>query len=374
MDCSHAFARAVHHHTTRTGPALPPLRLDLPTSPVSPSPHTPRLPPPPAPASALPPPLSLRSVQPSPDVQTKPLSPLAPSSSWSAQREWTLPSPISIVPSRRPAFSPLTSPVTPQRLTFDSTVPASTDPGTVAAADSPEPHPSVSEMDRFSDPHPLNILADISSVARKSPVRSQTESRCTTAPLKVIYKRARAQKPGTAVSMHGTNPGHAAVSKPTKERIFVCDQCSSRFNERFNLNKHIRAVHERRRPFQCSTCHARFQQRDHMQKHEMCVHKKLRQFSCGVCNASFGWRGVLKKHRRSVHGLAEWWCLRLLPRRSGCWISASSWGERSLPQPFVSYFALGVSPNRELTPTCNQYCRLFNQTCIYYYTLKWYWF
>lgn len=88
-------------------------------------------------------------------------------------------------------------------------------------------------------------------------------------------------------------------SGTARERAFACALCGSAFTERFNLNKHIRAVHERRRPFECPTCHARFQQRDHMQKHEMCVHRKLRQFSCGACGAAFGWRGVLKKHRRS---------------------------------------------------------------------------
>ena len=95
------------------------------------------------------------------------------------------------------------------------------------------------------------------------------------------------------------------LSKLGRSRSFACTQCASTFSERFNLNKHVRAVHERRRPFQCSTCHARFQQKDHMQKHEICVHKKLRQYSCVTCGAAFGWRGVLKKHRKSVHNIVD---------------------------------------------------------------------
>lgn len=105
---------------------------------------------------------------------------------------------------------------------------------------------------------------------------------------------------GTVTSGAKTKGG-----KSSRTRSFPCAQCNSTFSERFNLNKHVRAVHERRRPFQCSTCHARFQQKDHMQKHEICVHKKLRQYSCTTCGAAFGWRGVLKKHRKSVHNIVD---------------------------------------------------------------------
>lgn len=88
-------------------------------------------------------------------------------------------------------------------------------------------------------------------------------------------------------------------------RVFSCKQCPSTFSQQFNLNKHVRAVHERRRPFECETCHARFQQKSHRTMHHLAVHEKLRQFACDHCNASFSWRGVLKKHRKSIHGLDE---------------------------------------------------------------------
>lgn len=88
-------------------------------------------------------------------------------------------------------------------------------------------------------------------------------------------------------------------------RIFKCNQCPSTFSQQFNLNKHVRAVHERRRPFQCDVCLARFQQKSHRTMHHLAVHEKLRQFSCDQCSASFSWRGVLKKHRKSIHGIDE---------------------------------------------------------------------
>lgn len=88
-------------------------------------------------------------------------------------------------------------------------------------------------------------------------------------------------------------------------RIFKCSQCPSTFSQQFNLNKHVRAVHERRRPFQCDVCFARFQQKSHRTMHHLAVHEKLRQFSCDQCSASFSWRGVLKKHRKSIHGIDE---------------------------------------------------------------------
>eukprot|EP00178_Gracilaria_changii_P027288 TRINITY_DN858_c0_g1_i1.p1 TRINITY_DN858_c0_g1~~TRINITY_DN858_c0_g1_i1.p1 ORF type:complete len:357 (+),score=50.67 TRINITY_DN858_c0_g1_i1:270-1340(+) len=98
-------------------------------------------------------------------------------------------------------------------------------------------------------------------------------------------------------SHRGSNGGRA--------KSFACSQCSSTFSQQFNLNKHVRAVHERRRPFECSVCHARFQQKSHRTMHFLAVHEKLRQFSCDQCNASFSWRGVLKKHRKSIHGICE---------------------------------------------------------------------
>lgn len=227
------------------------------------------------------------------------------------------------------------------------------------------PHRPVSDMADMSEPHPLNILADISSSIPKSPVKphSAPVKASTPSPRKSISKSPKSSSPGKCVrrfspqrplsaptrfwaegeseagspcamevagnvnsapSSSTSKPvsaGHDEVqqmkteSGPSRQgkeevgangrRIFSCSLCSSSFSERFNLNKHVRAVHEQRRPFQCVTCHARFQQRDHMQKHEMCVHKKLRQFSCDACGASFGWRGVLKKHRKSVHGLFD---------------------------------------------------------------------
>ena len=117
-------------------------------------------------------------------------------------------------------------------------------------------------------------------------------------PLQVLAS-VSAKAPGLnlGVTHHPSTQSTSRISK--KSRSFPCNLCTSTFSERFNLNKHIRAVHERRRPFECPTCHARFQQRDHMQKHEACVHKKLRLFECPSCGAAFGWRGVLKKHRRS---------------------------------------------------------------------------
>jgi hypothetical protein len=210
-------------------------------------------------------------------------------------------------------------------------------------------HPAVNAMTVLSDPHPLNILADISSAAPKSPVKwGQTLPASSQLNVqKTISKSASAGRSGSvsfgnkrqegstaelsghcnAVSREDSSSIRASQFKVSKsvatarndgrngavpkgsetslKPMISCSQCSSSFTERFNLNKHVRAVHERRRPYQCQTCLARFQQRDHMQKHEMCVHRKLRQFSCDVCGASFGWRGVLKKHRKSVHGIHE---------------------------------------------------------------------
>lgn len=110
---------------------------------------------------------------------------------------------------------------------------------------------------------------------------------------------------GVGASPEPRKRGKVAKKTGGSGRVFSCKQCASTFSQQFNLNKHVRAVHERRRPFECQTCHARFQQKSHRTMHHLAVHEKLRQFGCDQCNASFSWRGVLKKHRKSIHGMDD---------------------------------------------------------------------
>lgn len=122
-------------------------------------------------------------------------------------------------------------------------------------------------------------------------------------------RKKKKQRTGTGTGSGGVRKSggraRAGAGKYSGGKVFHCRQCSSTFSQQFNLNKHVRAVHEMRRPFECEVCHSKFQQRSHRKMHFLAVHEKLRQYSCDRCNYSFSWRGVLKKHRKSIHGLDD---------------------------------------------------------------------
>lgn len=87
----------------------------------------------------------------------------------------------------------------------------------------------------------------------------------------------------------------------TKPKLFACHLCTSTFTARFNLNKHIRTVHENLRPFHCDVCGASFQQKCHLKQHKTTVHEHKRPYKCEICELSFGWPAVLNKHIRLKH-------------------------------------------------------------------------
>eukprot|EP00188_Purpureofilum_apyrenoidigerum_P001404 Plantae.Rhodophyta-Purpureofilum_apyrenoidigerum.ctg17695.p1 GENE.Plantae.Rhodophyta-Purpureofilum_apyrenoidigerum.ctg17695~~Plantae.Rhodophyta-Purpureofilum_apyrenoidigerum.ctg17695.p1 ORF type:complete len:211 (-),score=35.89 Plantae.Rhodophyta-Purpureofilum_apyrenoidigerum.ctg17695:418-1050(-) len=86
-----------------------------------------------------------------------------------------------------------------------------------------------------------------------------------------------------------------------KRRPFKCTTCDILFAEKNNLLAHMDTVHERKRPFACSTCHSRFGRKNNLQRHVQTVHEKRRPFKCPCCNMSFGEKGNLLTHKRRKH-------------------------------------------------------------------------
>mmetsp|Transcript_8211 Transcript_8211/g.24705 ORF Transcript_8211/g.24705 Transcript_8211/m.24705 type:complete len:273 (-) Transcript_8211:148-966(-) len=114
-------------------------------------------------------------------------------------------------------------------------------------------------------------------------------------------------KAGEDVSVHTMDDEacpqrqRGANTSRKKSSSYNCNLCGSTFAEKFNLNKHVRTVHEKKRPFSCHICPVTFKQKDHLKKHVMTVHERKRPFACDLCGATFGWVSVLNKHVRSVH-------------------------------------------------------------------------
>ena len=54
-----------------------------------------------------------------------------------------------------------------------------------------------------------------------------------------------------------------------------------------NLNGHIAAVHEGRKPFKCNTCDACFSYKQYLDGHIAAVHERKKLFKCNFCDANF---------------------------------------------------------------------------------------
>ena len=78
----------------------------------------------------------------------------------------------------------------------------------------------------------------------------------------------------------------------------ACPHCGKSFKEKFNLNKHVRSVHEKRR-YTCRECDAIFNRNDKLVEHVSGVHQ--RRFHCDECYAYFRVHRNLLEHTRSVH-------------------------------------------------------------------------
>lgn len=54
---------------------------------------------------------------------------------------------------------------------------------------------------------------------------------------------------------NGNSAGHGNASSSKQKRAsYACNLCGSSFAEKYNLNKHVRTVHEKKRPFSCDIC------------------------------------------------------------------------------------------------------------------------
>jgi hypothetical protein len=86
------------------------------------------------------------------------------------------------------------------------------------------------------------------------------------------------------------------------ENRYVCSLCDKKFNNSNSLKRHM-AIHSGVREFVCSICGVGFYRRFNLDVHIKNVHNQTKEFICTYddCKKSFGYARLLKDHIRKHH-------------------------------------------------------------------------
>ena len=92
------------------------------------------------------------------------------------------------------------------------------------------------------------------------------------------------------------------ISK-VNEKLYPCEICEQEFSIAKNLKRHIKSVHEGKKPFICSIspCKQAFTQNANLKRHISSFHNKIKAFKCNKCPASFVRKAGLANHEKNVH-------------------------------------------------------------------------
>ena len=81
----------------------------------------------------------------------------------------------------------------------------------------------------------------------------------------------------------------------------VCQICGNSFSKKQHINRHIAAVHDRKKPHKCGVCPSTFTEVAKLRKHIANVHEGKKPHKCEVCPSSFSEGGTLRQHIKSIH-------------------------------------------------------------------------
>ena len=75
----------------------------------------------------------------------------------------------------------------------------------------------------------------------------------------------------------------------------MCDICGAKCLTQQTLKRHVKTIHEGKKPFKCDICDVCFGQNSSLKRHISSVHEE-KTFDCDRCGAKFAIKQNLKRH------------------------------------------------------------------------------
>ena len=104
--------------------------------------------------------------------------------------------------------------------------------------------------------------------------------------------------------MHEEKRISKSNNETTAIKKYVCEICEQVFNNYKNRNRHVRCVHEGKKPYSCIICKKAFGKNFNLKKHISSVHDKEKAFKCKLCSANFSRKASLTHHENNCAQLS----------------------------------------------------------------------
>ena len=74
-----------------------------------------------------------------------------------------------------------------------------------------------------------------------------------------------------------------------KKVIIVCTfgNCKLTFSRRDVLVRHVRGVHDKKKPHNCEKCEKTYSLKSHLNEHISTFHENIKKFACDICDKKF---------------------------------------------------------------------------------------